>query len=82
MNHALDAPCIDATLKHVPPAQHAKYLDDVSTGGDIVEECWRNTEIIIVNLALYNLPIVIGKCTFLTRALVVAVAKICGVNTN
>ena len=78
MNTALAAPCIDATGKHVPPAQHATYLDDVSTGAQDVEACWRNTEIIIARLALHNLPIGIWKCTFLTRALVVVGATISG----
>ena len=78
MNYALDAPCTDAKGISVPQAQHATYLDDVSTGAQDVEECWRNTEIIMARLALRNLPIGIWKCTFLTRALVVVGATICG----
>ena len=68
-NHALDGPCIDTTGKHVLPDQHPTYLDDVYMGADNVEECWHNTEIIIVCLALCNLPIGIWKCTQLLNKL-------------
>ena len=78
MNRALDAPCIDATGNQVPPAQHAMYFDDVFMGADNVEECWHNMAIIIVHLALRNLPIGIWKRTFFTRALLVVGAMICG----
>ena len=78
MNHALDTPCNDTTWNQVPPAQHAMYFDDMSMGADNVEECWHNMAIIIVHLALRNLPIGIWKCTFFTRALLVVGAMICG----
>ena len=77
MNYALNAPCVDAKGQPIPPAKHATYLDDVSTCNVDVEACWENTEVIIARLALRNLPIVIWKCTFLTRALVVIGATIC-----
>ena len=77
MNYALNAPCVDAKGQPIPPAKHATYLDDVSTGDVDVEACWENTEVIIARLALRNLPIGIWKCTFLTRALVVVGATIC-----
>ena len=76
MNTALNAPCVDAKGQPIPPATHATYLDDVSTGAAEVEACWENTEVIVARLALSNLPIGIWKCTFLTRALVVVGAII------
>ena len=78
MNYALNAPCTDAKGKTVPPATHATYLDDVSTGATDAATCWANAEVIIARLALRNLPIGVWKCTFLTRALVVVGATICG----
>ena len=71
MNAALDDPCKDARGKIVPPAKHATYLDDVTTGDPDLEECWQQTLIVIARLALRNLPIGIWKCNFLTTSLVV-----------
>ena len=77
MNYALNAPCKDTKGKTVPPATHATYLDDVSTGATDAATCWANDEVIIAYLALCNLPIGVWKCAFLTRALVVVGATIC-----
>ena len=66
MNTALDAPVKDARGTSVPPAKHATYLDDITTGDADLEECWRQSEIVIAWLALRNLPIGIWKCDFLT----------------
>ena len=71
MNTALDEPCLDARGTPVPAAKHATYLDDVTTGDPDLEECWRQTEIVVARLALRNLPIGIWKCNFLTSCLVV-----------
>ena len=71
MNTVLDAPCVDAHRKQVPPAKHATYLDDVTTGAPDLEECWQQMLIVIARLALRNLPIGIWKCDFLTTCLVV-----------
>ena len=77
MNYALSAPCVDAQGQPIPPATHTIYLDDVSNGDFDVVACWENTKVIIASLALWNLPIGIWKCTFLTRALVDVGATIC-----
>ena len=71
MNTVLDAPCVDARGKQIPPAKHATYLDDVTTGAPDLEECWQQTLIVIARLTWRNLPIGIWKCNFLTTCLVV-----------
>ena len=68
---------MDAKGQPIPPAKHATYLDDVSTGDVDVDFCWENTEVIIARLVLRNLTIGIWKCTFLMHALVVVGAIIC-----
>ena len=47
MNTALDAPCVDARSKQVPPAKHATYLDDITTGAPDLEEYWQQMVIVI-----------------------------------
>ena len=47
MNTTLDAPSVDACGKQVPPAKHATYLDDVTTGAPDLEEYWQQTLIVI-----------------------------------
>ena len=71
MNTVLDAPCVDTRGKQVPPAKHATYLDDITTGAPDLEECWQQMLIVIARLALRNLPIGIWKYDFLTTCLVV-----------
>ena len=71
MNTVLDAPCADKHGNQVPPAKHATYLDDITTGALGLEECWQQTLIVIARLALRKLPIGIWKCNSLTTCLVV-----------
>ena len=71
MNTALDAPCVDERGKQVPPAKHATYLDDVTTGAPDLEERWQQMLIMIPQLTLRNLPIRIWKYSFLTTSLVI-----------
>ena len=78
VNYSLNTTCTDAKGKTVPPVTHTTYLDDVSTSAADATTCWANAEVIITCLALRNLPIRLWKCTFLTRALVVVGAPVCG----
>ena len=64
--------------KRQDSATHVTYLDDVSTGATDAVTCWANAEVIIAHLALCNLLIGVWKFTFLTCALVVVGATICG----